>query len=44
MEDFEGAIVHPSGDIAVVATYVGKLKILYFSEDRRSVERESDCM
>jgi len=45
MEDFEGAVVHPSGDVAVVATYVGKLKALVLKgTHRKSIRSEFDCM
>jgi hypothetical protein len=45
MEFFEGAVVHPSGDVAIVATYVGKLKALVLKGTRRKkIKAEFDCM
>ncbi|KAF8516138.1 CPSF A subunit region-domain-containing protein [Hysterangium stoloniferum] len=42
MENFEGAVVHPAGDIIIVATYIGKLKALVL-RGRQRIE-EFDCM
>lgn len=42
MENFEGAIVHPSGNIAVIATYVGKLKVLLL-QDKGHIS-DFDCL
>ena len=45
MEHFQGAIVHPSGDVAIVATYVGKLKALVLKgNQRKKIKAEFDCM
>lgn len=45
MEFFEGAIVHPSGDVAITATYVGKLKALVLKgTPRKRLIAEFDCM
>lgn len=44
MEDFEGAVVHSSGTLAVVATYVGKLRVLVFNKNRTKIAKEFDCM
>lgn len=45
MEDFEGAVMHPSGDVAIVATYVGKLKALVLKGlEKKIMESEFDCM
>lgn len=35
MENFEGAIVHHSGNLAVIVTYVGKLKVLWVQDQGR---------
>jgi len=38
------AVVHPSGDVAVVATYVGKLKVLVLENlQRTTIKSEFDC-
>lgn len=42
MENFEGAIVHHSGDLAVIATYVGKLKVLWVQDKGRI--SDFDCL
>ncbi|GJJ09699.1 hypothetical protein Clacol_003923 [Clathrus columnatus] len=42
MENFEGAVVHPSGNLALIATYVGKLKVLVI-EDRKRIW-DFDCL
>ena len=45
MEFFEGAVVHPSGDVAIVATYIGKLKALILKgTQRKRIKAEFDCM
>lgn len=45
MEFFEGAVVHPGGDVAIVATYIGKLKALVMKgTQRKRIKAEFDCM
>ncbi|KAF8526426.1 CPSF A subunit region-domain-containing protein [Gautieria morchelliformis] len=45
VEFFEGALVHPSGDVAVVATYIGKLKALVLKGTlRKKIKADFDCI